>query len=191
MNAAPADQQAGDAPRGDEAFTLVNLHPSIPELTFFLPGLRMRMAVLRKTDSGLLAEEVAMRLDTVAVLPEENALVLLWRGVVPLAPGSNLDREILAAELAAEPLGAPPSDPDLPQRLLDRWKANEAAEQARDAALETQARDEMKKLLPKAGLPPDIAALVENDADPLAIFEAIEKHVLETAAAIQAKIPKP
>lgn len=190
-NAAPGDQQAGDCPRGDEAITLVNLHPTIPELTFFLPGLRIRTAVVRKTDSGARADEVAMRLDTVAVLPEESKLVLLWRGVVPLAPGSKLEREILAVELEAEPLGAAPADPDLPQRLLDRWHAIEAAEQARAAALESQARDEMKKLLPKANLPAAIAALVEQDADPMVIFEAIEKHILETTAAIKAKLPIP
>lgn len=190
VNAAPADQQAGDSPRGDEGITLTNLHATYPALTAFLPGLRTRLAVLRSTPRGVLAEEIAMRLDTVAVLPEEMQIVLLWRGVVPLSPDSDLDREILAVEIDAEALDAPATCPDLPQRLLARWEAREAAQKARDLGLETAARDEMKKLLPQANLPADLAAMVENDADPLAIFEAIEKHVLASVAAIQAKLPK-
>lgn len=190
VNAAPLDQQAGDSPRGDEPITLVNLHPTLPELSFRLPGLRMRIAVLRRRPEGVVAEEIAMKLDTIGVLPEENRLVLLWRGVVPLQPHRALDDEILACEVCAEPLDAPPASPDLPERLLARWQAQDAAEKAQEQAMEAQARDEMKKLLPKANLPPEIAALVENDADPKMIFDAIIKHVEETAAAIQARLPK-
>lgn len=189
VNAAPSDQQAGDSPHGDEAITLVNLHPSLPDLTFFLPGIRARVAVLRGTKAGPVAEEVPMRIDTVATLPEEGKVVILWRGVVPMET-RDYTTEILMAECAAERLGAPPADPDLPQRLMNRFKAREDSKKAKEAQLEKIGRDEMKKLLPKANLPPEVAALVQNDADPAAIFDAVGKHILDTVEAIKGRLNK-
>jgi hypothetical protein len=191
VNAAPQDQQAGDSPRGDEAITLVNLHRDHPELTFFLPGLRARVAVLRQTEAGVVAEEVAMRIDTVAVLPEEDRLVLLWRGVLPL-PSRNLDDTVLMAECAVEPIDtAAPADPDLPRRLFDRYQAGEDRVAKRAAMAEQLARAQMLKLLPKAKLPPAIAALIEGGAEAGVIVEALSKHIIETGHAILAKLPKP
>jgi hypothetical protein len=186
-NAAPADQQAGDSPRGDETITLVNLHPTQPELSFQLPGLRARVAVLRRRAAGLVAEEVPMRIDTVAALPGEGKLVILWRGVLELET-RRFDTEIPVAECAVESLDAAPADPDLPRRVLDRWRAAEGAKAAREEQLAAIARAEMKKLLPKAGLPAAVAALVENDAPPDAILEAVGKHILDTVAGIEARL---
>lgn len=189
VNAAPSDQQAGDSPRGDEAITLVNLHKSMSNVTFFLPGLRARVAVLRDSAAGVIAEEVPMRIDTVAVLPEEDKLVLLWRGVLPLRT-RDFATEILMAESSAEALDAPPADPTPTQRLLDRWRAREEDKRDKEAQLEQIGREEMKKLLPKANLPPEIAALVENDADPAVIFEAVGKHILDTVEAAKIRLGK-
>lgn len=191
VNAAPADQQAGDSPRGDEPIVLTNMHPTMPELAFRLPGIRIRAAAVRLTDQGAIGEEVAMRLDTVGVLPSEGKLVLLWRGVVPLPARTTFDKAIPVVLVAAEPLGAPPATPDLPERALDAWRSAEALEQTKEAALEAKARDEMKTLLPKAALPEDIASLVKTDADPMTIFDALEKHIQDALAEIEAKLPKP
>lgn len=191
VNAAPADQQAGDSPRGDEAITLTNLHPTIPELTFLLPGLRIRTSVVRKTEQGAVGEEVAMRLDTVGVAPGEGKLILLWRGVVALPAGTDFDATIPLVLVAAEPVGAPAASPDPPARVLAAWRELEAVEAAKEAALEATARNEMKKLLPQAGLPAGIASLIETDADPMTIFDALEKHIQGALAEIEKMLPKP
>ena len=190
VNAAPSDQQAGDSPRGDETITLINLHAAMPQLTVLLPGIRMRVAVLRRTPDAVLAEEVPMRLDTIGVLPDAGKLVLLWRGVVDIS-ARNYNDEILMAECAAVPAMDPGTEPDLPRQLFDRWKAAEAAEEKKEAVVAANAQAEIMKLLPKANLPPGLAAMIEKGGDPAEVFTALEKHISDALAALQARLPKP
>lgn len=190
VNAAPTGQQAGDSPRGDEPITLVNLSPTDAHLTFTLPGQRVRVAVVRKTASGVIGEEVPMRIDTVAALPEVRQCILIWRGFIELSEADYRD-EVLLAECIAEPLGAARIEPDLPEALLARWMADEEAERQKVVIMQTAARAEMLKLLPKANLPPEVAGLIEGGAEAGAIFDALEKHILDTVAAIQGRLPKP
>lgn len=186
VNAAPVDQQAGDSPVGNERIVLENLHPRHPTLGFFLPGLKLRAAVLRRTETGAVAEEIDLRIDTVVVIPDEDLLVMLWRGVVPLST-RDFQAEIIMAECCAEDLAAAKRDPDLPARLMQRWQAQEKGEQDKAALIEKIAFDQILQLLPKADLPPEITSMIENRAAPEAIFAAIEKHVTSTLAAIRAK----
>lgn len=191
-NAAPADQQAGNHPRGDEALVLRNLHPQIPELATELPGLRIRAFVLRRADEGVEAQELAMHLDTVIALPDEDRLVLLWRGVVPLRDGLALadllrlqiEAEKLCeskrpfAEIAAEMLAAheatlppPPSPPPPPD--------------TKAAAAGTLA--EARKMLAKVDLPPDLRRILETESDPVIVHDALAAHVDRALAELAKK----
>ncbi len=103
-NAAPGDQQAKGYPRGNEALSLRNLHPRFPEFNTRLPGLRVRAGILRTQPEGkavgdMKAEEVRMRLDTIVILPDEDELVLLWRGVVTLHGRKETEILLLQAEI--------------------------------------------------------------------------------------------
>ncbi len=74
-NAAPLDQQL-ESLRGDEELFLENLHPEHPRLRCRLPGVRPRM--FTRGDGGF--QEIVPVLDTLSIEPDQNRLVLVWRG---------------------------------------------------------------------------------------------------------------
>lgn len=176
-NAAPGDQQAGNYPRGNETLVLRHLHPTVPVLTTKLPGLRIRVGVLRRTILGrVVAEEVPMNLDTVTVLPDDGQLVLLWRGVTDLHMKFMPD-EILALYCESEAVDAPPAVPDLPTRILAEYQAGEDKKAATKQADLDKALAEIRKLLPQANLPPELLKVLEAETNPQVIYDLLDRHV--------------
>jgi hypothetical protein len=187
-NAAPNDQQAKGYPRGNEAFTLINLHPRIANLTSQLPGLRVRAGILRKQPLGLMTEEVRMVLDTVVVLPEDDELVLLWRGVTPLQ--GQTAAEVLMAQVETESLDVERAPFEgLSQRLWDAYRKAVPEDKPKPPPDISGEMAEMRKTLAKVDLPPDLRTLVEKESNPQTIFDALEKYVNDTAAMLQKKYP--
>ncbi|PKL96532.1 MAG: hypothetical protein CVV18_01295 [Gammaproteobacteria bacterium HGW-Gammaproteobacteria-8] len=80
FNLASADQQLAEPLRGDEAYVLVGLHPTRPEIRGRLPGVQARLFV--RADSARALQEPEMTLKTVWFLPEAERAVLVWSGSV-------------------------------------------------------------------------------------------------------------
>ena len=118
LSTAP-DQWVDGFFRGDEAVSLVHLHPTRPTFAGLLPGIRPRLAVVRRPpvtegsaaargfdrDRPLPAEEVPLVLDTVWIDAEHDKLVLVWRGLAAIATPKMPD--IASVTLAAERLDEP------------------------------------------------------------------------------------
>ena len=182
-NAAPQDQQAGNYPRGDETLVLRNLHPRIPELATELPGLRIRAGMLRGAGESAEAAEVTMNLDTVIALPEEDHLVLLWRGVVPLRDGLGL-ADILRLQIEAEKLSEPAKPfAEIAAEMLAAHKATLPPPPSPPPpppdmkAAAAGALSEARNLLAKVDLPPGVRKTVETEADPVIVHDALAAHV--------------
>lgn len=188
-NAAPEDQQAGNYPRGDETLVLRNLHPTLPTLTTSLPGLRVRAGLVRSTAAGVVAEEVAMNLDTVVALPDDDQIVLVWRGVTPLHMTFMPD-EVLLLQCEAEPLDAPAAGPSLTERMLAAYQAPQEAQAAAEKAELDQSLGEIRKLLSKASLPPDLAKKLETETDPKVIYDLLDGHMTTVIDQLVKKYPQ-
>ncbi len=188
-NAAPEDQQAGNYPHGDETLALRNLHPTLPTLTTGLPGLRIRAGLVRATAAGAVAEEVAMHLDTVVALPDDDQIVLVWRGVTPLHMTFMPD-EVLLLQCEAEPLGAPATGPSLTERMLAAYRAPGEADAAAEKAELDQTLGEIRKLLSKANLPPDLAKKLETETDPQVIYNLLDGHMTKILDDLARKYPE-
>jgi len=118
LSTAP-DQWVAGFFRGDETVSLVHLHPTRATFTGLLPGIRPRLAVVRRPpvtegsaaargfdrDSPLPAEEVPLVLDTVWIDAEHDKLVLVWRGLAAIATPKMPD--IASVTLVAERLDEP------------------------------------------------------------------------------------
>ena len=118
LSTAP-DQWVDGFFRGDEAVSLVHLHPTRATFAGLLPGIRPRLAVVRRPpvteasaaargfdrDRPLPAEEVPLVLDTVWIDAEHDKLVLVWRGLAAIATPKMPD--IASVTLAAERLDEP------------------------------------------------------------------------------------
>ncbi|HUA76119.1 MAG TPA: DUF2169 domain-containing protein, partial [Acetobacteraceae bacterium] len=193
-NAAPGDQQAGNFPRGDETLILRNLHPSLPELRTRLPGVSPHAGVLVAEGMSASPQPVTMNLDTIVAMPEEDALVLVWRGVVPLRGGA-LSEEILWLQVELEETSAekPPFAP-LAARMLNGWQPAAAAPAAAPAAPPAEDEDvakslgEARKLLAGVALPPALAQLVAEENDPNILFDALGKHIEETLSSLESQL---
>lgn len=192
-NAAPADQQAGNYPRGDETLALRNLHPRISELVTKLPGLRIRAGLLRRAGAGTEASEITMNLDTVIVLPDDDRLVLLWRGVAPVRDGSAL-ADFLQLHIEAEKLGEPAKPfADIATAMCTTYKASLPPPppppppppdmKAAAAGVLANAR----KSLAKVDLPPDLRKVVETETDPKVVHDALAAHVDRVLAELAKK----
>ncbi|MGE0787641.1 MAG: DUF2169 domain-containing protein [Sandaracinaceae bacterium] len=112
-NMAPEDQQQAQAFRGDERYRLVNLHPTRPELSGELPGLRARAFIQRapvewrKNEGrppGVLSE-VPLSLMTVWFLPDQERAILVYSGSVEVSEDDARDVSLLA--IACERTGEP------------------------------------------------------------------------------------
>ncbi|MDE2515738.1 MAG: DUF2169 domain-containing protein [Rhodospirillales bacterium] len=189
-NAAPPDQQAGNYPRGDEKLILRNLHPTIAELVTYLPGLRPRLALLRQTDAGVVAEEVTLHLDTIVALPDEDQIVLLWRGVTPIRTRFIPD-EVLMTECDMEALGPVSKLDDMPAKLLAKYLADQGASTKEDAEQDAQTLAEIHKLLAKADLPPAVMQAAQAEKDPVALYQLLSTHMDKVLAELSAKYSLP
>ena len=111
FNAAHPDQWMEGYLRGDEPLRFENMHPKHAVYESRLPGLRARCFVSQTTNwkVGLKPEEaqsrfheVPMALDTVWVDMEEEKLVLIWRGSIPVR--SIKFRDIESLMILTEPM---------------------------------------------------------------------------------------
>ncbi|NBU40784.1 MAG: DUF2169 domain-containing protein [Planctomycetia bacterium] len=120
--AAAPDQWVAGYFQGDEPVAVTFMHPSQPQFTGFLPGIRPRLSVVRRPPVGdgaarprgfdasrpLAAGEVPLALDTVWLDVDREKLVLVWRGLVAIATPKLPDIALvtLAAERCGEPAAA-------------------------------------------------------------------------------------
>lgn len=84
FNAAPSDQRIDGAFRGDEPFTLEHMHPTKVIVEGRLPGVAARVFLDRRpmvAGGEPRFEEVAMRLDTVFLLPHRERGVAIFHGM--------------------------------------------------------------------------------------------------------------
>ncbi len=130
-NAAPLDQQMDGYLRGDEPFTLENLHPTRPTLEGRLPGVRARIFVNHdRTEIAL--HEVPMRAETVHLFPHAERGIVIFRGVVKVADDAGDVHHLLAAfEALDEPRPLEHYATVLAQRI-DRKRAHLYALRDRD-----------------------------------------------------------
>lgn len=172
-NAAPADQQIPGFLRGDEAGELRNLHQRHGRLAFRLPGLAPRVVVKRDPAPGAPLQALRLNLDTVWLDPDNDRMVLAWRGLVGLSQGETADGFTLYVDThpVAEPPGdvealrpvieAPPERPK-PSAPDASGDVSEALEQMR-AAVDGLPVDDAEKDRLKAGSDP--AALLAGLAE--------------------------
>ncbi len=201
-NAAPRDQQGGNYPRGDETLVLGNMHPKHPVLTTRLPGIAARVAVLREQDGTVTPEAVPMNLDTIVALPDQDQIVLVWRGRCPVRDRKS-EAELIRVAAATEPLGGPPLNPPLRHRLMQAWCDEQAAEAAKvkeaaDAAAAQQAAEQahvaqtmasVKKLLGSATFPPGLTKIIETENDPETLIQHLTAFVEGTVAELGRRFP--
>ncbi len=208
FNAANPMMQIDGFLRGDERLYFENLHPDHPKYESSLPGIRVRCFINRACPTQNTAgafEEVPMNLDTLWVDMETQQMVLLWRGVAPVAsdefedvadvfimdepltqtPASLaachkkfLDSQIEPVELPEEPPPeAPPPEPS-PEEI--------AAKNEEKAKLRQQMESQMAAMYKNMGvdpakIPPEIKAKQASMLD-----QMVEDDPAKAAAAHEA-----
>jgi len=126
FNAAAEDQWIDGYFRGDETFSLTNLHPTRPVLMGRLPGFRPRAFVTHRQPEGAeVFAEIALRCDTVFFFPEAERVVMLFRGTHPVAEDDGAD--IVNLLLGLEDLDAPKDVAHYRQALDDRLDKKKGA----------------------------------------------------------------
>jgi len=80
FNAAPPSQWLPTWLRGDEELEFVSLHPERSRYQTKLPAVRARCFITQTSENGERFRQVPMVLDTLWVSPEEEKLILVWRG---------------------------------------------------------------------------------------------------------------
>ena len=132
LMAASPDQRFPGYLRGDEAYTVENMHPTQPLLTGRLPGVMPRIFIERKGGSGL--EEVQLNLTTVWFFPNAKRLVMIHHGRVRVAEEDA--RDIVRMVQGCDPIGAPRPVAEFAEVLARRLDPKFGALEAmRDSAL--------------------------------------------------------
>jgi hypothetical protein len=186
-NAAPGDQQAGNAPRGDESLILRNLHPQFPVLTTALPGLRLRLGILRRVDGEVVPEEVPMRIDTIVALPEDDQLVLVWRGQAVRTPGVKIPEFAWMHCLVENMADEPSAFEALGARMVAQFKKESPPSEADYDKAIAKAMKEIRAKATKLDLPPALAkSFASPKADPEKLLNALAQHLIAKAEAIKA-----
>ncbi len=78
---APSDQWIKDYYKGDESFSLYNMHPDIPKIEGRLPGLYARCFINQIKEGEEVFGELPLKLDTIWFFPEKLLGILIFRGV--------------------------------------------------------------------------------------------------------------
>ncbi|MBM4375913.1 MAG: DUF2169 domain-containing protein [Deltaproteobacteria bacterium] len=171
FQAAPPDQWLPGYFRGDEEVVFTNLHPGASELRTKLPGLRIRVFVLR---SGL-PVEVPMVLDTLHADLDAGSLTLTWRGLVPVAQDDFSD--VPYALVASEPLVAAQMPAETYHGALEAFAADPVGlAETPLPRLQAFARD-----LESGALARDIEALPEDEHLMGAVASRIGKGLIPEA----------
>ncbi|MSP25284.1 MAG: DUF2169 domain-containing protein [Myxococcales bacterium] len=97
FNVAQPDQRITEFFRGDETFVLENMHPSRARIESRLPGLSTRCFITRDASDGEEFREIAMRIDTVHLLPHRLRGVVVFRGVTTVSEDDASDVKQLVA----------------------------------------------------------------------------------------------
>lgn len=109
FNMAPSDQWFDSPLRGDETFTLENLHPQRKLIEGRLPGLRVRVFARRRIDGDQGQDsklrEVSMRLTTVWFFAHAERMVLVYHGLAEASEDDAADIDLLLG--AVERVGDP------------------------------------------------------------------------------------
>ncbi len=113
FNTAPDDQQIEGFWKGDEAFSIENMHPSIARIEGRLPNIKTRCFITRKKEGGEELEELTTQLDTVRFIPHRERVVVAFRALTNVVEDDAAD--ILDVLAACED----PGDP----RPLEHYKA--------------------------------------------------------------------
>ncbi|MEJ7735016.1 MAG: DUF2169 domain-containing protein [Polyangiaceae bacterium] len=105
FNVAQPDQWLPGFFRGDEAFTIENMHPTAPTLSGALPGLALRALASRRGEAAGLLADIPMHLETVHFVPHAERAILVFRGLLQTIEDDADD--VLEVMLALEALGEP------------------------------------------------------------------------------------
>jgi uncharacterized protein YjbI with pentapeptide repeats len=125
FNAAPEDQQVAGYLRGDETFSVENMHPDKPSLSGALPGVKTRCFITQRTAAGEVFREIATRLDTVHLFPHAERGIAIYRGVTPVAEDDGDD--VVHALIAAEDMDAPKTTEHYHEVLTQRLDKRKGA----------------------------------------------------------------
>ncbi len=100
FNDAAPDQWFDDYLTGDEPFELASMHPTMSVQRGYLPGVRGRCFVNRRTADGSRVEEVGTKLDTVWFFPGDDLGVVIHRGTVEVEEddGTDITQLLIAHE---------------------------------------------------------------------------------------------
>lgn len=106
FNVTAPDQWLDGFFKGDEPFTLRNMHPERPLIEGYLPGVISRVFVTRKSgDASELFDELKMQLDTVYFFPAHDVGLVLWRGesLIGTDDGMDVEQIMIAYERLKDP----------------------------------------------------------------------------------------
>ncbi|MBC8440586.1 MAG: DUF2169 domain-containing protein [Deltaproteobacteria bacterium] len=79
---APSNQWIKDFYKGDESFSINNMHPEIPIIEGRLPGLYTRCFINQGKEGEAVFGELPLNLDTIWFFPEKLLGLLIFRGVI-------------------------------------------------------------------------------------------------------------
>ncbi len=172
----PQDQCSPTYWRGDEPWSVTNMHASYPEQSGRLPGLRPRLLVPGSDPAG--CRELTMNLDTVWLFPTDTRVIVLYRAelAVEQEDASDLDGFAVFTEKM--------SDPALPiAHYADLWrlaKAGPAIEAPKPPPIEQDA---------EALAAHDASIAEKADAHRAQISKAIVSANQEALAEMQPYLP--
>ena len=188
-NAAPAALQRPGYLKGDETVVMENLHPTVSNYNCQLPALRSR-CFINSIDEDNVAEfkELALNLDTLWIDGDEELLILVWRGVVPIKdPFHDEFKHLL---LVTEPLASEPQAEQVYRdQLTTELKALQASGDAPVAPVskpappdeehltqdtETKKKlDELRASLKGLNLSEEAISALNKEQDPIVFFELL------------------
>ncbi len=170
FNVAPEDQQIEGFFRGDEGFVLEHMHPRRPRIDGRLPGYVVRLFVDLASENEF--REIPTRIDTVHFFPEDERVVLTWRGSTRVTEDDASDvRNVLAA---VEDADAPAS--------VDAYRGALALRLDRKVGALLSLRD--RDLIPARATTGFIEALVREGAPEELRRENIQRGLAQKRAAL-------
>lgn len=197
FNGAPEDLQT-DYLKGDEAFTVQNMHPEFNEYNCQLPGLVAR-CFLNESESAedpaaTNLKEVSMSLDTFWLDMDSETLVLVWRGVTdtqsqkyleykhvytaldpveaPLSTEEHTDKFLelaFPAPLVVDDFGEEEEETQEEVAQAEESPASEEADSV-DAALD-KALEDSRAQLEKSGMDKETLDKIMSSDDPMAVVD--------------------
>lgn len=135
FNLAAPDQQSEHYFNGDEVFTCTHMHPEKSIIKSQLPGLRVR-CFYKRIDSPESLSELNLNLDTLWLLPDEEAGVLIWHGMLDTNDIAANDIDFIYS--VSEPLSETKKDIDYYVKLRNKTKEMAAQIQPKESRTRTR-----------------------------------------------------